>query len=92
MPTPPSHISHLAPTVGPGGVPGSDPLQKEPDERGDGVFVCCGVYGVNAAPFGHPPQARLKKPLNRAIAALVLLPPSLFWPPSAGERASPFEP
>jgi hypothetical protein len=83
-------IAHLAPTMGPGGVPGSYPPQKEPNERGDRVFVCCAVYGVNEAPFGHPhPQARQKKPLNRAIAALVLPPPSLFWPPSAGERAPP---
>jgi hypothetical protein len=53
--TPPSHISHLQWTMGPGGVPGSKPPQKEPNERGGGVFVCCGVYGVNEAPFGHPP-------------------------------------
>jgi hypothetical protein len=83
-------IAHLAPTMGPGGVPGSDPPQKEPNEREDGVFVCCGVYGVNETPFGTPhPHARLKKPLNWDIAALVLPPPSLFWPPSAGERAPP---
>jgi hypothetical protein len=41
--------------MGPGGAPGPDPPQKEPNERGDGVFVCCGVYGVNETPFGHPP-------------------------------------
>jgi hypothetical protein len=47
-------FAHLAPTIGLGRVPDPKSAQKGPAERGAGVFVGFGVYGVKKHPLAIP--------------------------------------